>query len=157
MKSSERGSHKYNRNKIEWLPYAKVWIHRRWLMKSVHKYLQGKTRDPRNLIHDCHLQNVKSPLKITMDELWTEFFVCKWNIDLLEKNSSFFRLKFLKSLVSVAKKWGVTFRALKITGVIQKEESRKRWGNINRSTRKARGSLTVGITNTRQKKGSSRL
>jgi hypothetical protein len=34
MKFSERRSHKYKRNKIEWLPYAKVWIHRRWLLKN---------------------------------------------------------------------------------------------------------------------------
>jgi hypothetical protein len=77
MKSSERGSHKYKRNNIEWSPYAKVWIHRQWLLKRVHKYLLVKTKDPRNLICDCCLWKIKNPLKITMDELWTEFYVCK--------------------------------------------------------------------------------
>ncbi len=73
----EHGSHKYKKNNIEWSPYAKVWIHRRWFLKRVHKYLLGKTKDPWTLIHDCHLQKVKSPLKIMIDELWTEFYVCK--------------------------------------------------------------------------------
>jgi hypothetical protein len=80
-----------------------------------------------------------------MDELWTEFFVCKQNVDLLEKNSSFFCLKFLKSLISATKKWGDTFWASKNTGVIQKEDSRKQWGNINRSMQKAHGSLTARV------------
>jgi len=50
MKSSEKDCHKRKRNDIEWSPYAKVWIHRRWLLKRVERYLEKKTRDPRNLI-----------------------------------------------------------------------------------------------------------
>jgi hypothetical protein len=90
MKSMEHGCHKYKRNNIEWSPYAKVWIHRKWLLKRVHKYLLGETRDPQNLICACHLRKVKSTLRIAMDELRTEFYVCMQNIDLLEKNSPFF-------------------------------------------------------------------
>jgi hypothetical protein len=145
MKSLERGNHKYKMNNIEWSPYAQVWIHRRWLLKRVHKYLLGKTKDLRNLICDCHLRKVKSQLKIIINELWTEFYVCKQNIELLKKHSSYFWLEFLKSLVSTAKKQGETVRASKLMGMIQKEDSRKQWGNINQSTRKARGSLTVRV------------
>ncbi len=145
MKSLECRSHKYKRNNIEWSPYAKVWIHRRWLLKRVRKYLLGKTKDPWNLIRDCRLWNLKSPLKITMDELWTEFYVCKQNIELLKKHSSYYCLEFLKSLASTAKKQGETVQASKLMGMIQKEDSRKRWGNINQSTWKAQGSLTVRV------------
>jgi hypothetical protein len=37
------------------------------------------------------------------------------------------------------------FRSSKITGIIEKEASRKLWRRINKSTRKARGGLTVAI------------
>jgi hypothetical protein len=66
-----------------------------------------------------------------MDELWTEFYVWKQNINLLKKHSSYFWLEFLKSLVSTAKKQGETVRASKLMEMIQKEDSRKQWGNIN--------------------------
>jgi hypothetical protein len=71
MKSSEKDWHKINMNDIEWSPYAKVWIHRRWLLKRVERYLDKKTQDPRNLIQDCLRRGVKSPLSITRDELRT--------------------------------------------------------------------------------------
>ena len=73
MKSAEHDCHKYKRNNIEWSPYAGVWIHQRWLLAKVYKYLMGKTRDPRNLIWDCCLRGVKHLQVITMDKLRTKF------------------------------------------------------------------------------------
>ena len=125
MKSTEHGCHKYKRNDIEWSPFAGVWIHRRWLLARVHKYQMGKVRDPCNLIGDCRLQGIMHLQLITMDELRTEFYICKQNIELLKKHSSYFWLEFLKSLVSTAKKQGERVRALKLVGMIQKEDSRK--------------------------------
>jgi hypothetical protein len=81
-------------------------------------YLEGKTRDPWNLIHDCHRHGIKSPLQITIDKLKTKFFVCKRNIELPMKNSPFFRLKFLKDLVKSAKERGDKLRESKVTGII---------------------------------------
>jgi hypothetical protein len=77
--------------------------------------------------------------------LKAEFLVCKYNIELLKKHSPYFRLKFLTSLVANATLKGNTTRTSKLTGVIQKERSRKRWGNINKTTRNACGSLTVVV------------
>ncbi len=74
---------------------------------------------------------------ITRDELKTDFFVCKHNIKILKKNSPFFGLKFLKGLVKKAKRRGDAFCILKITGIIEKEASRKLWRRINKSTCKA--------------------
>jgi hypothetical protein len=126
-------------------PYAKVWIHRRWLLKRVERYLEKKTRDPRNLIRDCLRRRVKSPLSITMDELRTKFFVCQKNIELLTKNGPLFRLKHLQDLLKQLVQSGDSQRVSKITGIIQKEAMRKRWNCINRSTCKARGSLTLRV------------
>ncbi len=61
MKSAEQGCHKYKRNNIEWSLYAGVWILRRWLLSRVLTFISGKTRDPRNLFHDCWLKGVKDP------------------------------------------------------------------------------------------------
>jgi hypothetical protein len=79
-----------------------------------------------------------------MDELKTEFYVCKHNMELLTGNGPFFHLKFLKGLVTAAKKRGDSFRASTITGIIQREASRKQWKQINKSTHKNHTSLSVG-------------
>jgi hypothetical protein len=145
MKSAEMDSHKYKRSNIEWSPYFSVWIHPRWLLKQVQTFLSGDTRDPRNLFHECSTWGIKDPCLITRDELKTDFFVCKHNIKILEKNSPFFRLKFLKGLVKKANHRGDVFCISKITGIIEKETSRKLWRRINKSTRKAQGGLTVAV------------
>ncbi len=61
MKSSEQGCHKYKWNNIEWSLYVGVWILRRWLLSRVQTFMSGKTRDPRNLFHDCWLKGMKDP------------------------------------------------------------------------------------------------
>ena len=71
--------------------------------------------------------------------------MCKLNIANLEKNGPLFRLNFLHCLVRSAKDSGDTFKAARITGIIQKEKMCKRWRWINRSTRKARGGLTIAV------------
>jgi hypothetical protein len=126
MKSSEKDCHKIKMNDIEWSPYAKVWIHRCWLLKRVERYLDKKTRDPRNLIRDCLRRGVKSPLSITRDELRTEFFVCQKNIELLTKNGPLFRLNHLQDLLKRSFQAGDAHQVSKITGIIQKEAMRKR-------------------------------
>ncbi len=145
MKSAEMDSHKYKRSNIEWSPYSSVWIHQRWLMKWVQTFLSGDTHDPRNPFRECSTQGIKVPHLITRHELKTEFFVCKHNIEILKKNSPLFRLKFLKGLVKKSKHHGEVFCISKITGIIEKEASRKLWRRINKSTRKARGRLTVAV------------
>jgi len=90
MKSSEQHCHKYKRMHIEWSPYAGVWLHQRWLLVRVERYLSGKTRDPRNLFRECRRQGVKNPRQITQDELKTEFFVCRQNLIALSKNGPYF-------------------------------------------------------------------
>ncbi len=139
MKLAEMGSHKYKHNNIEWSPYSSMWIHRRWLLKRVQTFLSGKTCDPCNLFLKCSTRGVKDSRLITRDELKTDFFVCKHNIKILKKNSSFFRLKFLKGLVKKANHRGDVFRISKITGIIEKKASRKLSRRINKSTRKAQG------------------
>jgi hypothetical protein len=61
------------------------------------------------------------------------------------KNSSYFCVQFLKGLVSAAKGRGDTYHASKVTGVMQNELIRKRWGRINGLMRKPQGSLTVRV------------
>jgi hypothetical protein len=95
MKSAEHKCHKYKRTHIEWSPYAGVWLHRQWLLVRVERYLSGKTQDPRNLIQECRRRGVKEPRKITRDELNTDFFVCRENMNILAKNSPHFQRKFL--------------------------------------------------------------
>ncbi len=126
MKSSEHECHKYKRMDIEWSPLAGVWIHQQWLPYCIQNYLAGKTRDPRNLIKACRKQGVKDPRHITQDELRTEFYVCECNLNILAKHGPYFCRKFLKSLVTSAKRNGDATRATKIMGILQKEASQKR-------------------------------
>jgi hypothetical protein len=107
--------------------------------------MSGRTRDPCNLFRDCEKQGVRDPQRMTRDKLRTESLVCKLNIANLEKNGPLFRLNFLKGLVRSAKEMGDTVKASKISGIIQKEKMCKQWRRINRSTRKARGSLTIAV------------
>jgi hypothetical protein len=80
-----------------------------------------------------------------VDELTTDFLVCKQNLELLEKHGPYFQLKFLKGLVSKAGKKGDSVCATRITGIIQKEATQKWWQRINKSTGKACGSLTLAV------------
>jgi hypothetical protein len=64
---------------------------------------------------------VKDPRLITVDKLKAEFLVCKQNLEFIEKHGPYFWLKFLKGLVSKAKKRGDSVCASRITGIIQKE------------------------------------
>jgi hypothetical protein len=80
-----------------------------------------------------------------VDKLKTEFLVCKQNLELLEEHGPYFWLKFLKGLVSKAKKKGGSVHASRITRLIQKEATQKRWQRINKSTGKAHGSLTLAV------------
>jgi hypothetical protein len=111
----------------------------------VQTFLSGKTHDPHNLFRKCSTRGIKDPPLITRDELKTDFFVCKHNIKILKKNTPFFQLKFPKGLVTKAKCRGDVFCILMITGIIEREASRKLWRRINKSTRKARGRLTVAV------------
>ena len=145
MKSSERDCHKYKRDCIEWSPYTKIWWRRRWLLQRVQRFMSGRIRDPRNLFRECRSSGIKDPRVITQDELNAEFYVCKQNLETLAKNGPYFRLRFLKDLISSARRSGDSSRAMKISGIVQKEAARKRWRRINRSTGKARGALTVRV------------
>ena len=80
-----------------------------------------------------------------VDKPKTEFLVCKQNLELLEKHNPYFLLKFLKGLVSKARKKGNSVHATRITGIIQKEAAQKRWQRINKSSGKACGSLTLAV------------
>jgi hypothetical protein len=108
-------------------------------------YLAGKTRDPRNLIKACRKQGVKDPRHITQVELQTEFYVCKHNLNILAKHGPYFCRKFLRRLLTSAKQNGDAAQATKIVGILQKEASQKRWRQVNRTTRKAGGGLTVAV------------
>ncbi len=88
---------------------------------------------------------MKDPCSITAEKLKTEFYVCKHNLDLLAKNSPHLRQKFLKSLIATAKHRGDMPKAAKITGILHKEASRKRWRRVNKTTCKARGGLTIAV------------
>ena len=88
---------------------------------------------------------MKDPRQITRDELKAEFFVCRQNLIALAKNGPYFRRKFLQGLCNEAKVKGERNHAAKISGILQKEASRKRWRQVNRTTRKARGGLTVAV------------
>ena len=145
MKSSERESHKYKRTNIEWSPLAGVWIQRRWLLTRIQRFLSGLTKDPRNLIRECRRRGVTDPRYITPEELRTEFYVCKQNIDHLAKHGPHYRRQFLRQLSISAKQRGDDSRASKIIGLLQREASSKRWKRVNNSTGKKRGSLTISV------------
>jgi hypothetical protein len=145
MKAAEKDCHKYKRANIEWSPYSGVWLHQWWLLACIQRYLSGKTRDPRNLIQDCRKRGVTDPRLITQDELRMEFFICKQNLDHLSKHGPHYHRQFLKRLVTLAKLTGNANQAAKITGILHREDSRKWWSRVNKSTQKPRGSLMVAV------------
>ncbi len=85
------------------------------------------------------------PRTITQEELRMEFFVCKQNLDHLAKHGPHYCRQFLKQLVTLARLSGDHTRATKITVLLHKEASRKRWQRVNNSTGKKRGSLTIVV------------
>ena len=145
MKLAARDCHKYKRDSIEWSPYTKIWWRRRWLFQQVHWFMEGKTRDPRNLFQDCRTKGIKDPRLLSQDELTAEFYMCRHNLEILARNGQYFCLRFLKDLIAAARRSGNVSRATKVNGIIQKEAACKQWRRINRSTGKARGALTVRV------------
>ncbi len=79
------------------------------------------------------------------DELRTEFYVCKHNLELLVKNGPHFCQKFLQGLVTSSKQRDDATQASKVVSILQKEASRKQWRQVNRTTCKAREGLTVVV------------
>ena len=71
--------------------------------------------------------------------------MCLHNIKLLERNSPNLRRKFLTTLVSNATRQGDTERASKVTGIIHREASQKRWKRVNKTVGKVRGGLTLSV------------
>jgi hypothetical protein len=71
--------------------------------------------------------------------------VCKQNLDHLAKHGPHYCCQFLKQLVISAKLSRDHTCTTKITGLLQKEASRKRWQQVNNSTGKKRGSLTIAV------------
>ncbi len=85
------------------------------------------------------------PRTITQEELRMDFFVCKQNLDHLAKHGPHYCRQFLKQLVTLAKLSGDCTRTTKMSGLLQKEASRKRWQRVNNSMGKKRGSLTIAV------------
>jgi hypothetical protein len=50
MKAAKKDCHKYIGGHIEWCPKTGVWMKRHWLLGQVQVFLNGWTRDPRNLL-----------------------------------------------------------------------------------------------------------
>jgi hypothetical protein len=145
MKSSKKDCHKCKRNDIEGSPYSGVWLNRQWLLCHIQTYLSGNTRDPRNLFRECRKRGLSDPWAMTQDELNVEFFVCKENLNHLAKQDPYYCPQFLKRRVASAKAADNPCRAAKITGILHKEASRKRWLRVNRLAQKSCGGLTVAV------------
>ena len=54
MTCSEEKCHSYKQDHIEWGPTVGVWLTRRWLLRRLLWYKQGKIKDPRNVIRDAY-------------------------------------------------------------------------------------------------------
>jgi hypothetical protein len=89
------------------------------------KYIVGRVGDHRSIFWECALRGIKDPHQITLDKIVAEFYVCKHNLALLEKHGPLLRFRFLKQLVTTAKKHGDTPWASNVTRIIQKEAIRK--------------------------------
>jgi hypothetical protein len=74
-----------------------------------------------------------------------EFFVCKQNLDHLSKHGPHYHRQSLKQLVTPAKLAGDANQAAMITGILHREDSRKRWSRVNKSMQKPRGGLMVAM------------
>jgi hypothetical protein len=134
MKVTKKDCHKYIGGHIEWCPVTGVWMKHCWLLGQVQVFLNGQTRDPRNLFNECPKHGLRDPQQITQDKLNAEFFICKRKLEYLVKHGPRMRRKFLNNLILTAKKKGDQVCATKIATILQLEKARKGWRRINWST-----------------------
>jgi hypothetical protein len=112
---------------------------------QVQVFLNGWTRDPRNLFADCRKHGLTDPRQITQDKLNAKFFICKRKLEYLVKHGPRMRREFLNNLILTAKKKGYQVCATKIVTILQHKKVRKDWCPINWSTWKLWGGLTVAV------------
>jgi hypothetical protein len=68
MKATKKDCHKYIGGHIKWCPETGIWMKRHWLLGQVQVFLNGWTRDPRNLFTDCRKHGLTDPRQITQDK-----------------------------------------------------------------------------------------
>jgi hypothetical protein len=145
MKAAEKDCHEYLGGQVEWSPKAGIWLKQRWLLARVQVFLNGNTKDPRNLYAACPPHRIKDPCHITQDELNTEFFICKRNVDFLVKHGPRMRCQFLNLLIKKAQRKGNQSQVTEIATILHQEKVKIHWRKINQSTCKPRGDLTVAV------------
>jgi hypothetical protein len=95
------------------------------LATRIQVFLNGWTRDPRNLFAACCKQGLMDPQQITQDELNAEFFICKCKLEYLVKHCPRMCREFLNNLILAAKKKGDQVYATKIAMILQHEKACK--------------------------------
>ena len=159
MRSAEKHCNQRRGKQLDWSPEVGVWLSRRWLLKRIQKWMDGKTRDPRNLFRSCRNQKLKDPREMTPHELAVEMWICTRALERLEKLAPKKRREHLQELRDRAQKKLDRARRFRddrevqkheekvriINNIIQRERSVRRWGRIGQSTKKFRGQQVVSV------------
>jgi len=87
MRAAEHQCHKFKINHIDWSPKLGVWKRRARLLLRISRYMEGKIRDPRNIIRACRTNQVCDPRRMSTDLLQVELSLCEKEMGILRAKS----------------------------------------------------------------------
>ena len=144
MRASEDKCRTFKMNHIDYSPIVGAWKRRLWLLNRVKRFLEGKVRNPRNLIRDCMKKDVADnsigdPRQMTMDQVELDIFVCIGQLKALDEKAPQLRREHLKNCLKKARTRQDEERAAIILRILHAEAKRKRMKRIKRTTKPKKG------------------
>jgi hypothetical protein len=137
---SEDNATKFKSCQIEWSPEVGFWLARWWLLARVKTYVTGLgTPDPRNLIRDCLHSHLFDPRTVSYSDVMIHMEITHKKLSELAKDAPTLCHQHLLDLRMATDDRGDTARSSIILEILTREQERKKWRQINYTTRPPRG------------------
>jgi len=145
MHAAENKCHTFKMDHIEYSPFVNKWLERRWILKWMRRYFQGKVPDPRNLFKRCNTHGLPDPRNTDLRTVEMDLFICEKQIEELQLKAPQYRREHLNNRRRLAIEKGDEKAAAAILKILHRESTRKRWRRVNYTTRQQQGGQVFSV------------
>ena len=138
MRHAEKTCKKIKSCQIPFSPEAAIWIRRVQVYYSLLRYHKGKIKNRGNLKRAARQCNIPNPLQLTIKEVNHRLEACKKECNFYQEHGRRFCRKHLEERKRIAQEQDDKEAFSKISAIIQQEQQRNFWRNLNNVTRKKR-------------------
>jgi hypothetical protein len=129
---------------IEWSLEIGFWLSQRWLLARVQRFVLGQgPPDPRNMIQDCLRFHLFDPRLISHSKVMIHIQITQHQLSRLAKDAPTLCRKHLLDLQKAADEKGDSACSAVILEILTREQERKKWHQINHTTRPPRGGAPI--------------